>query len=139
MAKKIKGSCNRCGSCCGYGGYPKCVTPYSLWKWDKQHPELGLPLIKAIKLKTGKNSVNVSNTITISGVGTTSFYLSKDGLQTSETDKTCPFYDRVGKACRIWDTQYIRPICKNMPQGLIIDSQIDKWLKDHPKCGFYWE
>ncbi len=138
MAKIIKGECNWCGSCCGYGDYPKCALPYAFWKWDKQHPDLGLTLVKAMKFKIGEDTVNVSNTIAIAGIGVISFYLSKDGLQTSETDKTCPFYNKITKECRIWNTPYIPNICKETPQN-IPDEKTKKWSKDHPQCGFYWE
>ena len=88
MFKTLRGSCNWCGSCCGYGAYDKCAFPYAWWKWDKMHRNEGRAIVKLMKTKTGEN-VNVSGKVSIKGIGQISFYLSEEGLQTSETDKTC--------------------------------------------------
>lgn len=138
MAKVLQGSCNWCGSCCGYGAYSKCALPYAFWKWDTQHPGEGLPLVKAVKAKVGEDVVNVSGKVALPGVGSISFYLSEDGLQVSETDNTCPFYNQSTKECKIWDNQYIPNVCKQTPQN-VLDEKTDKWSQDHPSCGFYWE
>jgi len=142
MSKVLKGSCNWCGSCCGYGTYPKCAFPYAWWKWDKMHPDEGRTIVKAVKAKIGENA-NVSGKINIKGVGQITFYLSEEGLQTSETDKTCPFFDQTTHACKIWNTRYIPDICKvpekSVPQTITDEQKREKWKQDHPNCGFYWE
>ncbi len=143
MTKIIKGSCNWCGSCCGFGSYPKPAIPYALFAWDKQHPDLGLSLVKLIKKKIGENAINISNSVAIPETGVVSFYLSKDGLQTSPTDNTCPFFDQTTHACRIWNTKYVPDICKipgkRVPQIVTDEKKREKWLQDHPNCSFYWE
>lgn len=138
MSKTIQGSCNWCGSCCGHSSYTKCALPYAFWKWDKQHPGLGLPLVKAIKSIVGEDIYNVSGRIVIEGFGEVDFYLSKDGLQTTDSNTTCPFYNTSTKECKIWNTFYLPEICTKIPQ-VITGGKTDKWLKDHPDCSFYWE
>jgi len=137
MANTIKGSCNWCGSCCGYN-FHKPAIPYAFFAWDKQHPGLGLPLIKLIKKKIGENAVNILSSTNITGAGKIDFYLSKNGLQTSKTDNTCPFFNKETKECKIWNTKYIPNICKQTPQNLS-KKQIEKWPQNHPGCGFSWK
>ena len=69
------------------------------------------------------------------------YYLSEDGLQTSPTDNTCPFFDQKAHLCRIWNTPYIPDICKDPVKGTpqsISEDRTEKWSQDHPLCGFNW-
>jgi len=112
--------------------------PEHIFKWYRQHPEWEgenpvFALARVRIIEQGKKN------IAIQGVGVIScVYREGIGVCTSETDKSCPFFDKENHLCKIWDTDYLPNYCKITPQNLTDEEKIEKWSNNHPSCGFYW-
>lgn len=143
--KVIKGGCNWCGLCGCYdpdGTNKWCPgLNFSLFDWDRQHPELGEKIIKVIKkaINWKRGDYDINGKIKLKDIGEIKFYLSKEGIQVSKTDKSCPAYNKNTRACILWDTIWLPKVCKTTPQIFNDKNQIGQWEKNHSSyCGFYW-
>lgn len=141
MAKVIQGSCTKCGLCGCWdrpeaNGKEWCEgLPEHAFAWYKQHPDQEERVFVLLRKVVEKER----QTVAVPGIGVFSFvYRSSVGVCTSETDKSCPFLDQVTMNCRVWGTSYLPVVCATTPQNLVDEKQIDRWIKDHPQCGFYW-
>jgi len=113
---------------------------FSLFDWGRQHPEQEEKIITEIKkaINWKRGNCNIYGKVDLKGIGKVEFFLSSKGLQVSENDKSCPFFEKDTHKCKLWGTEWLPTICKITPQNLTGENQIKKWLEDHPYCGFSW-
>lgn len=139
--KKVRGGCTKCGLC-GCWDRPEANgkrwcegLPENLFSWYKQYPE-DEEIIFTLLRKAMRKGLSV---VKVPDVGSFSFvYHPGVGVGSAETDKSCPFLDQSDISCRLWETDYLPQVCATTPQNLVNEDKIKQWLRDHPKCDFYW-
>ena len=153
MAKQVQGSCNRCGHC-GCGVLPDKSNeewcpgiPVAIIDWYLMHPDPETRKFAAFiidrmgytKGDRGEFRINVP------GIGIVRFWLSDEGVQVSETDRSCPFFALgTPNSCQLWGTEYLPLMCATLPQDFVDERHIAQFEQVHPHtsqggtCGYYW-
>lgn len=159
MAKQVQGSCNRCGHCGCYEGAGGPAKWYpgiggSKMAWGRRHSGQDLDVCALIRTafmgKFGNawdGEYDVEVDIRIVGGGPpidVTCYVTTSGIQTSSTDRSCPFFELGNpNLCKLWGRNQLPPSCANFPQNLDDEAAV-KWEVNHPHtsagglCGYYW-
>lgn len=118
--------------------------------WGRQHPESELEICTLIKAAYQKKfgvawrqgdydfEVDIQIVDDDSTVNATC-YVTKDGIQKSATDRSCPFF-QLGKPnkCTLWGRDQWPDACRNTPY-FTAESTIVAWEVNHGhECGYYW-
>lgn len=134
------GSCNWCGRC-GCLSQPLADIdwgpglPEGLFDWGRQHPDEEIELVSAIKKAVNWQRGDVEYSFTIAvGQEQVNGYVSERGIQVSISDRSCAFYDKLSKGCKLWGTALLPPICANTPNNKNDGwnkVSADKWWDNH--------
>jgi hypothetical protein len=153
MAKQVQGSCNKCGHCGCYaspGGENEhwCPgIPTSILDWYLNHPDdqinkFAQYMVDRIGYTKGMRG---GGRFTIPGIGRIDYWIADGGIQKSETDTSCPFFQLgTPNECIIFDEVYLHPSCRNNPQSFTDEGMVAAWEVNHPHtsqgglCGYYW-
>jgi hypothetical protein len=156
--KVIRGSCSRCGQCCGkdtnvpafgWGFWEICLQTVD----NPDFPETALPrgqrtlfnLVRSTVEEPLEVHINSSNFILrllrIGGEDYNVFLKSDIGLVTSDEDHSCPFVLEDG-SCGVWSQSWCVALCHSTyPQnGFVLPDEDETYLAffdRHPSCTYY--
>jgi hypothetical protein len=155
MAKAIRGYCDHCGHCGCYAS--KDSNP----KWSPgiggfalvrglQHPDRDIPICTHIRGRFHRDSginwqqgfydfwVRISFPSGDDPIDVEA-YVTERGIQKSDEDASCPFFELGSpNKCLLWGRPQLPLSCRNNPQNLTEEKDMEKWTEDHPPCKYYW-
>lgn len=169
MTVIARGSCNKCGQCCGLdNGIPG--LPWTMFDVCRQYEESldadlsSLPAGQVKLYLLTKHTITRKRRLACGGrnfdvmILTDEKYGNHRGLVRSETETHCPFLDVQGTPdlsaadgvahdCLVWGQAWQVELCQGMrwttKPGEEIEGeelrQARRFLENHPNCGFWLE
>ena len=153
------GSCNRCGHCGCYEGAGGPAKWYpgiggSKMPYGKMYPDRDMDICELIRTafmaahsREWDQDYGETVSIRITGGGSpleVDCHITLRGIQKSATDASCPFFTlgSPDNVCELMANSvrraYLPPSCANVPQGITDEDKANKWMLDHPPCGWSW-